>query len=123
MKVSLATEAVNLIFVILAINNKSSCGLFYQFYYISKCLTNITTLRDVGIIILKKKISFIFKLVVKIMKMEYFINSNIKPLMLKVYLQYVPPALTYRNSVFCPQFIYVFYVDLRINSDYFSLQH
>ena len=57
------------------------------------------------------------------MKMEYFINSNIKPLMLKVYLQYVPPALTYRNSVFCPQFIYVFYVDLRINSDYFSLQH
>jgi hypothetical protein len=36
---------------------------------------------------------------------------------------YVPPALTFRNSVFCPQCIYLFCVDLRTNSDYFSIQH
>jgi hypothetical protein len=38
-------------------------------------------------------------------------------------LLYVPPTLTFRNSVFRPQCIYVFCVDLRTNSDYFSLQH
>ena len=36
------------------------------------------------------------------------------------HLHYVPPALTFRNSVFCPQCIYVFCVDLRTKSDYFS---
>jgi len=36
-------------------------------------------------------------------------------------LLYVPPVLTFINSVFCPQCIYVFCVDLRTNSDYFSL--
>jgi len=30
--------------------------------------------------------------------------------------------LTYRNSVFCPQYIYVFCVYIRTISDYFSLQ-
>ena len=53
MELSLATETANLIFVILAINSKSSCSLLYQFYYISKCLTNTTTLRDDDVIILK----------------------------------------------------------------------
>jgi hypothetical protein len=38
-------------------------------------------------------------------------------------LLYVPPALTFKNSVFCPHCIYVFCVDLRTNSDYFSIQH
>ena len=38
-------------------------------------------------------------------------------------LHYVPPALTYRNSVFCPKCIYVFCVDLRTNSGYFPIQH
>jgi hypothetical protein len=33
----------------------------------------------------------------------------------------LPPALTYRNSVFCPQCIYVLFVNLRTNSDYFLL--
>jgi len=32
---------------------------------------------------------------------------------------YVPPALTFRNSVFSPQCIYVFCAYLRTNSDYF----
>jgi len=36
---------------------------------------------------------------------------------------YHPPALAFRNSVFCPQYIYVFCVDIRKNSDYFSLSH
>ena len=36
---------------------------------------------------------------------------------------YVLPALTFRNSVFCPQCIYEFCVDLRTNNDYFSIQH
>ena len=36
-------------------------------------------------------------------------------------LLYVPTALTFRNSVFCPQCIYVFCVDLRTNSDFFSV--
>jgi hypothetical protein len=35
----------------------------------------------------------------------------------------VPPAPIYRNSVFCPQCIYVFCVDLGTNSDHFSLEH
>jgi len=43
--------------------------------------------------------------------------------LLKPDLLYVPPVLTFRCSVFCPQCIYVFYVDLRTNSDYFSVQH
>ena len=30
-------------------------------------------------------------------------------------LFYVPPALTFRNAVFCPQCVYVFCVDLRTN--------
>ena len=38
-------------------------------------------------------------------------------------LLYIPPALTYRNCVFCPQCIYVFCVDLKTNSDYVSIQH
>jgi hypothetical protein len=38
-------------------------------------------------------------------------------------LLYVPVALTFRNSVFCPQCIYVFCLDLGTNSDYFSIQH
>jgi len=36
---------------------------------------------------------------------------------------YVTPALTIRNSVFSPQCIYVFCVDLRTKSDYFPIQH
>jgi len=36
--------------------------------------------------------------------------------------QSVLPALTFRNSVFCPQCIFVFCMDLRTNSDYFSIQ-
>jgi len=35
----------------------------------------------------------------------------------------VPPALTFRNSMFYPQCIYVFCVDLRTNNYYFSLQN
>ena len=31
--------------------------------------------------------------------------------------------ITFRNSVFCPQCIYMFSVDLRTNSDYFPIQH
>ena len=31
--------------------------------------------------------------------------------------------LTFNNSTFCPHCIYVFYVDLRTNSDYFPIQH
>jgi len=38
-------------------------------------------------------------------------------------LLYVPPALIFRNCVFCPQCTYMFGVDQRTNSDYFSLQH
>ena len=37
-------------------------------------------------------------------------------------LLYVPTALTFRISVFCPQRIYVFCVDLRTNSDFFPIQ-
>jgi hypothetical protein len=37
---------------------------------------------------------------------------------------YVPAGLQFRNSTFCPQSdIYVFCVDLRTNSDYFTVQH
>jgi hypothetical protein len=43
-------------------------------------------------------------------------NNLLKP---KTYFTYVPPAVTYRNSVFCPQCIDVFCVDLRTNSDLF----
>jgi len=33
-------------------------------------------------------------------------------------------SLTFTNSTFCPtQCIYVFYVDLRTNSDFFPIQH
>jgi hypothetical protein len=40
------------------------------------------------------------------------------------WLLYVPPGLTFNNSTFCPNsVIYVFYVDLRTNSDYFPIQH
>jgi hypothetical protein len=39
------------------------------------------------------------------------------------HLLYLPPALRNRNPTFCLQCIYVFCVDLRTNSDYFSLQH
>jgi len=38
-------------------------------------------------------------------------------------LLYVPPASSFRNSVFCPQCVYVFCVDLITNSDYFSIQN
>jgi len=38
-------------------------------------------------------------------------------------LLYVLQALTFRNSVFFPQRIYVFSMDIITNSDYFSLQH
>jgi hypothetical protein len=42
----------------------------------------------------------------------------------KVYdVLYLPSALTFRNFVFCPQCIYVFCVDLRTKSEYFSIQH
>jgi hypothetical protein len=36
---------------------------------------------------------------------------------------YVPPGLPLKNSVVCPQCIYMFCVDLRTNSDYFTVQH
>ena len=36
---------------------------------------------------------------------------------------YISPVLTFTNSVFCTQCIYVFSVDLGTNSDYFSIQH
>ena len=39
----------------------------------------------------------------------------------KTYFMY-HQLLTFRNSVFCPQCIYVFCVDLRTNSDYVSIQ-
>jgi hypothetical protein len=32
-------------------------------------------------------------------------------------------SLTFNNSTFCPQCIYVFCLDLRTNSDYFPIQH
>jgi len=38
-------------------------------------------------------------------------------------LLHEPPALTFIIYAFCPQYIYVFCVDLRTNSDYFSIQH
>jgi len=41
--------------------------------------------------------------------------------LLKPDLLYVPLGLTFIYSMFCPQCIYVFCVDLRTNSDYFSL--
>ena len=34
---------------------------------------------------------------------------------------YVPPALTDRHSLSCPQSVYVFCVDLRKNSEFFPL--
>jgi len=45
------------------------------------------------------------------------------PLTFCILRPFVPPTLTYKNSVFCPQRIYVFCLNLRTNSDYFSLQH
>ena len=36
---------------------------------------------------------------------------------------YVPPGSICRNSVFCTKGTYLFCVDLRINSDYFSILH
>jgi hypothetical protein len=42
---------------------------------------------------------------------------------LELTYSYIPPALTYRNSLFYPQYIYIFCVDLKTLSDYFSLQH
>ena len=39
------------------------------------------------------------------------------------WLFYVPPGLTFSNSTFCPQCIYVFCVDISTNSDYFPIQH
>ena len=50
-------------------------------------------------------------------------NTTVKNLNLSKPLHYVPPALTFRDSVFCSQCIYVFYVDLRTKSDYFPIQH
>jgi len=36
----------------------------------------------------------------------------------------VPPCLTFSNSTFCPtQRIYVFCMDLKTNSDYFTMQY
>jgi hypothetical protein len=32
-------------------------------------------------------------------------------------------SLTFNNSTFCPQCVYVFCVDLRTNSDYFTVHH
>ena len=58
------------------------------------------------------------------------LNNNItvnfsKPLNLSKPKTYFTktPVLTFRNSVFYPQCIYLFCVDLRTNSDYFFLQH
>ena len=51
---------------------------------------------------------------------EHIKFNRLKP---KTYFMYHPPALTFRNSVFCPQCIYVFCVDLRTNSDFLSIQH
>jgi hypothetical protein len=39
------------------------------------------------------------------------------------WLLYVPPALTFNNSTFCPHSIYVFGVDLRTMNDYFPIQY
>jgi hypothetical protein len=49
--------------------------------------------------------------------------SHVNLLKLKTLLYVPPPALTFRNSVFCPLCIYVFYMCLRTNGDYFYLQH
>jgi hypothetical protein len=40
------------------------------------------------------------------------------------WLQYVPPALTFNSSAFCPHSVFMcFFVDLKTNSDYFPIQH
>jgi len=38
-------------------------------------------------------------------------------------LLYIPPDLMFRNSAFCRRCIYVFCVELRTSSDYFSIHH
>jgi hypothetical protein len=53
---------------------------------------------------------------------DYPPSSSVNILKPKTYLMYQPP-LTLINSVFYPQRIYVFCVDLRTNSNYFSLQN
>ena len=50
------------------------------------------------------------------------IRLKIQPLKAQDLLN-VPSVLTFRNSVFCQQCIYVFCVDLRTNSDYYSIQY
>jgi hypothetical protein len=53
---------------------------------------------------------------------QYCFQGFINPVKFKTWL-YVPPALTHKNFTFCPQCVYVLFVDLTTNSDYFSLQH
>jgi hypothetical protein len=39
------------------------------------------------------------------------------------WLLYVPPCLTFNNSTFCPHSVFMFCVDLRTNSEYFTVQN
>jgi len=56
--------------------------------------------------------------ITKYLKLLYVLTllNLLKP---KTYF-YVPQALTFRNSVFSPQCIYEFCLDLRTNSNYLS---
>ena len=38
-------------------------------------------------------------------------------------LPYLTPGLTFTDSAFCPHSVFMFFTDLRTNSDYFTIHH
>jgi hypothetical protein len=52
-----------------------------------------------------------------------YVILSVEQLFVAHWLLDVPPGLTVNNPTFCLYIVYVFCMDLRTNSDYFTIQH